>query len=371
MKSIRAKIFSKNILIDIKYNDDIINKILEEQFSYYESFPENENIDLIVNVVDSFNHLNIIQKNPSIHSEIDNGFIAEFGNYKTAFYKKNDKLVCELCIQSSGNKFFSLLRKIDNIEFSTREERVAQILFESILIPSLFFDEEKILIHSSGFVKDNKGILIGGTGGSGKTSLELELCLNQGYSFTNDDIAVVNSNAEVLPNLAHPKIYGYNLIDNNRLKKNLLKNKSLLDITQWHLKSKILDSSKVRRRLFLRDNFKYTSQKIKLSKYFILMKEEREGIIAEKISSQKAAQLHLNVIIAEYNQLINNIYWHEFNSIANNREPILTYSRLRERWERNSQQILAQLDNYIIRIPFNIKHKDFLKSVSKLISDQN
>jgi hypothetical protein len=371
MKKIYVKIFSKNILINIKYPNDIINKTLDEQFSYYETFSENDEPDLIINLVENFDHLKVLQRNPSIHSEIENGFIADFTNFKTAFYKKNGKLECALNIKSSGNIFFSFLRKVNNIEFATREERIAQILFESVLIPALFFDDKKILIHSSGFVNNNKGILIGGTGGSGKTSLELELCLNQGYSFTNDDIAVVNLNAELLPNLAHPKIYGYNLVNNDHLKRNLLKNRTLLDITQWHLKSKLFGSAKVRRRLFIRDNFNFTNQKVKLTKYFILTKEEREDIVVEKISHEKAVQLHLNVILAEYSQLINNIYWHEFNSVANNRIPILTYSQLNETWGKNSESILSQLDNYIIRIPFNIKHEDFLKTVSKLIFDIN
>jgi hypothetical protein len=369
MKKIRTKIFSKNILIDIKYENRTIVEALEEQFSYYDSFSENENVDLTINIVNSFSHLKVIQRNPSIHSEIRGGFIAELGNFKAAFYKTENQLVCELFIQPSGNRFFSFLRKVNNIEFATREERVAQILFESILIPSLFFDNEKIVVHSSGFVKNDKAILVGGTGGSGKTSLELELCLNKGFSFINDDIAVVNKDAKVLPNLAHPKIYGYNLQNNKTLKEKLLNGKSILDIAQWHIKSKLLGSSKVRRRLFIRNNFAYTNKSVKLSKYFILMKEDVKEISIEKITSEKATQLHLDVIFAEYSHFLNNIYWHEFNCLASNREPILTPSELRLNWERNSKAILSQLDSYIVRIPLQVEHKDFLKKVSNLIAE--
>ena len=79
------------------------------------------------------------------------------------------------------------------------------------------------LIHASGVVLSNgKAILLGGTGGIGKTSLELELCLNEKASFLTDDIAVIDKEGFLWPNLSFPKIYGYNLAGNKALKRQLL-----------------------------------------------------------------------------------------------------------------------------------------------------
>jgi len=88
-----------------------------------------------------------------------------------------------------------------------------------MLIPSIYFNKNLAPVHCAGVSDhENRAILIGGTGGVGKTSLEMELCRNYGCSFINDDISVLDSDGWVYPNLAFPKIYGYNLENNDKVK---------------------------------------------------------------------------------------------------------------------------------------------------------
>ena len=369
MKSIRANIFNKNYEIVFQTENNTIYDVAEEQLSYYSSYSENESSDIIINICNDLSHHKAKKKNPSIHWEIEKGFIALFPTYKVAFYLRDEKLYVDLAIKSSGNKFFSFVRKFLNMEFATREERIAQTLFEGAIVPSVFFDNEKILVHSAGFMKGNKNIIVGGTGGSGKTSLEIELCLNHNYKFLNDDIAIIDNNGNLLPNLAHPKIYGYNLKGNPLLKKKLFSSLSSFSKFHWWFTFKLFGPSKVRRRLFIKNNINFSNQHLPLSHYFILSKERVDDISIEKISGKKAAKLHHSVILAEYSLFINHFHWHEFNSNIDKIDPIINYSVFSANLYSNALSIFEKSKNYIIRIPLQIDHSTFLKAAVKLIEE--
>lgn len=369
MKLIRANIFNKSYEIVFQTENDTIYNVAKEQLSYYSTYSENENSDVVITICQDLSHHKVLKKNPAVHWEIKNGFIALFPTYQVAFYLRDKKLFVDLAIKSSGNMIFSFIRKFLNMEFATREERIAQTLFEGAIVPSVFFDNEKILVHSAGFMKGNKNIIVGGTGGSGKTSLEIELCLNHNYTFLNDDIAIIDNNGNLLPNLAHPKIYGYNLKGNPLLKKKLFSSLSVFSKFHWWFTFKLFGSSKVRRRLFIKNNINFSNQHLPLSHYFILSKERVDDISIEKISGKTAAKLHHTVILAEYSLFINHFHWHEFNSTIDNIDPIINYSIFSENLYTNALSIFGKSNNYLIRIPLEIDHAAFLKTVVKLIED--
>ena len=60
-------------------------------------------------------------------------------------------------------------------------------------------------------------LFVTGKGGVGKTSIEIDFCLNNKMSFLTDDIAIGDVNGDVYPNYNWPKIYGYNLLGNKLL----------------------------------------------------------------------------------------------------------------------------------------------------------
>lgn len=370
MRIIKKKVFEKNIEIVFEYENQKIFNSVAEQFSYYDDVAGSESIDLSIKVCRDFNHHSILQRNPSIHSEIKNGFIIDYKTHRTAFYKSGEKLNADLLIKVAEGLASKALRKLNNIEYATREERAAGIIFETILIPSLFFYDDKAVIHSAGFAIDGKAVLIGGSGGGGKTSLEIELCQNKNYTFLNDDIAVVSKSAEVLPNLNHPKIYAYNLKGNEKLREKIIDNKPFADRMQWELKTKLFGPSKVRRRLSIK-NYQYTNKNVPLEKYFILSKENVSEINLDKISSEDAAKISVNIILTEYAQFFNHILWHEFNSISKGKSPIITFDEIKNRQEKAAKNVLQKTNNYVLRIPLEIDHREFISEASEKIMEAN
>ena len=369
MKKFNKIIFGKKYEITVASENAALSSSVEEQLSYYEDFSADEKaeteITITTRAVENEKPLSV---NPSIHRTFADGFEATYSNYSVRFAVEENATKITLKIKPSGGAFATFLRKVNNMEFATREERGAQILFESALVPSVFFDADLFPVHSSGFAKNGKGILIGGTGGSGKTSLELELCINRNFTFLNDDIAIVNNEGLIFPNLAHPKIYGYNLESFPELREMLFDGKSATDKFFWQFREKFFGKNKVRRRLFVK-NFDYTNEAQKLNYYFVLVKENTTELATKKIDGKTAADLHLNVIAAEYYEFINHLRWHEFNSRALDIPPKITHEKLIGTWRKNAEKVFAETENYIISIPEKIEHKTFLEKASKIISE--
>ena len=88
------------------------------------------------------------------------------------------------------------------------------------------------MLHSSAVMTpapDKGAVLFGGTGGVGKTSLEIELCKHHNCSFLTDDIAVISNIGEIFPNLAYSEIYGYNIKGDKKTQKEIFRGKSIVN----------------------------------------------------------------------------------------------------------------------------------------------
>ena len=101
-----------------------------------------------------------------------------------SFEKENEFLYIKAYIKFEKSFLIRFFKKIINWEYTSREEKIGQTIFEQILVPTTFFYSNYFPVHSSAFLTpDNKVIIIGGTGGVGKTSLGMEYCLNRNYKF--------------------------------------------------------------------------------------------------------------------------------------------------------------------------------------------
>ncbi len=362
-------IFGKIVQIVLHDNENIIQKnIISKHFGLYEELSKVDNPDIVINILKHDNNNDVIGINPKTHIEVNNGFKSVFSKVSVEF-RRDKCLTVNVFIKHQKKGFINYLKKLYNIQYSSIDERISQILYELVLIPSAYFDSSNFLIHSSAFIKDGNGaILIGGTGGVGKTSLEIELCMNRGYSFIADDISVVSNDAFVWSNLAFPKIYAYNLKNNAKLKKQIFKNRSIHDKLAWKFLHFINGAAGVRRTVSPIDAYgKYQIEKSKIDKYYILVKKNVENINVEKISAKAASMMTLHIIQSEYSVFNNHILWHEFNCKAFNTDPILRLEEVFANWRENSEKVLADIDCFIVNIPLNINHDKFVKHIADII----
>jgi serine kinase of HPr protein (carbohydrate metabolism regulator) len=133
--------------------------------------------------------------------------------------------------------------------YKSNIENITAILYELVLVPLNYFFSDKALVHASSMKNSTNGktVMFGGTGGVGKTSLELLLCRELGYSFISDDIAVIDKKGFVYSNLAYPKIYAYNAEGNQEIENLLFNKRSSIDKLQWKLSKNIRGLNKARR----------------------------------------------------------------------------------------------------------------------------
>jgi hypothetical protein len=365
----RYKIFGKHVHIIVHdEKNNILNDIIDSHFGLYEKIENTNTPDLIIHVLKDDIAEEPKAINPKIHIELDKGFKSIAPKISVAF-KKEEILTAYISLEKQNNRLIGYLKKLNNKQYSSIDERISQVIYELVLVPSVYFDEDNFLVHSSAFKKKGRGaVLIGGTGGVGKTSLEIELCMNRAYSFIADDISVISKDSFIWPNLSFPKIYAYNLQDNEKLRTQIFKKRSWHDKLAWRFKYFISGPAGVRRTVSPTEAYgNYEKNKSEIDKYYILIKKNVEEIQLEKIDGKQAAEMTLSIIQTEYASFNNHILWHEFNNRALNETPILKLDTVFERWAKESKKVLNGIDCYIINIPLEIDHKTFTRDVADII----
>lgn len=317
----------------------------------------------------SFNQV-LLANNPSQHFYYKNAIHFKDKLTEVAFVFNENKQLKTIYFKLliAPNYFRKVIRKWLNMQFTNRIDNIGQIFHENILIPMTFFMNDLVPIHASGFSLNGKANLLGGTGGTGKTTLELEFCLNKNASFITDDIAVLDKNGFLHTNYNYPKIYGYNLVGNTKLKNKIFKKISFLSKLHWFLHRKIFGLSKVRRKispfhLFENVNTKKTS----LTNYHILSKNDAAEISISKLDLETICKMTIEVIFTEYNYFFNQLKWHEFNALSKSNQAIITTNDLEKKWLNILRETLNNTNNNLINIPFNISHNEFKKQTNSLL----
>jgi len=362
----RYKIFGRVIKLNTLDRDE--GRILHKELELYPII-EAEKFDVAINYVEQVEAGELISNNPGIHKLGSDSMVCQIGVAAVKFYFRDQKLYqIDFSIdQRSGLK--KATQKWKSMQFTTNYEAIGQIFHELILVPMAFLFDDCSVVHSSGIVNsNNEVVLFGGTGGVGKTSLEMTLCLDHGYKFFNDDIAVMDIKGFCHPNFSYPKIYGYNLLGAPDLKREVFKELNQLDKLQYAFRG-LKGASKVRRRVEPSTFYGQTYEhKAKVSSLVLLLRSNIDKIKVEAISSEKAARFNSLIMATEYNVFFDHIRWHQFNAESLNRKPFATYQSIIEKNSRNLEKGLEGLTKiYLAHIPMSISNSDFkFEMVNKL-----
>lgn len=269
---------------------------------------------------------------------------------------------------NENNKNF--IKKFKGIQYSYPYEDIGQIFHELVLIPSLFFFPDDIsIIHGSAVQTINdKTLLIGGTGGVGKTSLELSMIHYNNFKFLSDDISIIDKDFNIWPNYAFPKIYRYNTVNKKEIEKKLLKNRKILDKFQWNF-FKLFPNKPIRRRVDPRifyDN--KIGDKSELSNYFILFKGNYNDFNIKEISPEKAANISIEIIKTEYSVFFKHIFWHKINRMLLEDKIIIDEKIILKKWFDLQKKVFNKCTCNLVEIPLNYNIIDLEKKMLKHIS---
>lgn len=360
------KIFGRIIKLNTISSEE--GDILHNELSLY-PIVDSKEFDISINYVSDIKTEQALSNNPGLNYLSSESILCKMGAAKVKFCFQKERLKqIDFCIdQKSGLK--ASVQKWKSIQYTSGKEAIGQIFHELILVPMAFLLEDISVVHSSGIVnKKNEVVLFGGTGGVGKTSLEMTLCLEHEYTFFNDDIAIIDSKGMCHPNFSYPKIYGYNLIGAPELKREIFD--GLSQLNKFHYAYRALKgASKVRRRVEPGSFYgRVYAESAKISSLVILFRSNVEKIELESISVKKAAKSNSLIMATEYNVFFDQVRWHQFNASALNRKPFTTYQSLIEKNTSNLEKGLQSIEKvYLAHIPMQISNDDFkINMVAKL-----
>lgn len=344
-------------------------RILEEELSRYPPAPEDAEPDLVVRLRRNEPGAGRLV-NPRVHEEAESGFLARYRMADVEFRLDGSALrSIDFLPTRPDTALLRHARRWLDMQFTSREERAGVIFHEMVMVPSVYFEPALALVHASAFEDPDGGVtLVGGTGGVGKTSLEIELCLNHGFRFLADDVTVVGRGGHVWPNLAFPKIYAYNLEDNEELAARVLGRRGLGDRLHWHSHRR-LGPANVRRRVapeILYGGF--SREGGPLRRYVILVREDRPALHVSEISAARAADMSVAVMETEYQEFHNHIHWHAFNRMAAGREPVLRVQDVLDRWRDQLTSVFGGASCQLARVPMHMAHADFKRQMAGLLA---
>lgn len=343
---------------------------LNSQFSLYPDAEDDLKTEVKIHLVDVFPDFDFIgiENNTKL---LRNGFQTEFHKCAIAYRKIENTLHVHIKLKITYNKFIKFLKKINNIEFENIEGRINSILFELVLTPVVFFQSHLALIHSSGLAKKQKVILLGGSGGVGKTSLSMKLCSEGDYSFVNDDIAVVDKESNVYPNLAFPKIYGYNLVKNPEMRKKIFYDRTVIDRFFWQAKKMLCGKAKVRRKISPEKAYgKFISSPTRLAEYYILERNGIERIEKKTVSVESATQQTLDIIRHEYYYFFDTLRNYENLCKSHQFEPIIRRDKILKNWEKTLSAVFSGIKCYKVTIPPKMAHQEFIRTFPEILNEK-
>jgi hypothetical protein len=352
--------------IRVEYDTSPGAAVLREELSRYPS--ASEAADLIVRFRPLVRSRGALV-NPRSHDEFDGGFLLRERTADVRFGFTGSRLT-EVAFYpaSSSSVLIAHARRMVDMQYSSREERAGVLFHELVLVPAAYWMPDVALVHASAVAgEDGRVTLIGGTGGVGKTSLALELCLRRGFTFLADDISFVGSEGHVWPNLAYPKIYAYNLEDDADLAARLMRGRGLPDRIHWAVHRR-RGAHFVRRRVapdILYGSFDANGGP--LHRYVILAREERSSIGVSDVDPGLAASMSASIMAAEYHAFHNHLYWHAFNRAVAGDEPSVLVQEAIARWIEVLGRVLEGVDCRIVRVPLSIDHQTFKRELAGLL----
>lgn len=351
--------------------DDVFSSILIPGIDLYPD-GDRENIDVTIKVQNILTNIEILSQNPAVFQKYRNSICYQF--YKGKIYWEMDmnigRLSIQLYIVPRKPGLLTTLRRIRSMEFLTEAEEFQQILHELVLVPSTYFFSDLSVVHSAAFVLDGKATILAGTGGTGKTSALLSLRKNRDVSFLADDISIISSDGNIHPNLAWPKIYGYN-ISKHITKSELLHGRSKIDKFQFSYKMR-KNPKKVRRKLKPDVLYQgHTKSKTPIRNIFYLFRDDSKRMYLSPLEKEKAILMGIHIMKTENNKIFHNyLDWDEYNSIALGIQPILNLNGVFENWKRNLGTALENVNIQLLHIPFKMPHEDYLENIHHYILDR-
>lgn len=343
----------------VKATYDNGGAVLHKELQSYERF-EDDNVDLIFEYIPEIDFQDSVYLNPKHNGIKESCFTFDHDKIRIEISLEREVYKIRFCLLNKRPKW----RKFFSAQFNSDEEMLGQYFHDLVLVPTLILTGLRSVIHASSVVLNKNHIAFGGTGGVGKTSLEIEHCYFGKAEFVSDDILIIDGN-EVYHNLAYPKIYGYNLEDNKPLKKDIFKEETVLSKFNWSLRHRILGSNKVRRRINPKHFYNWNKSIPKQGQYYLLVRSNAKLVKPMPIDLKTVVEVNMNIIQNEFMLLFGQIKWYENNCKLSGITPLFSSDRIVKKLEESYTNYFGNRPITKIEIPIDMNHREWLNQAKQ------
>jgi hypothetical protein len=363
---LRRHMFGRNI--EIETAGQAVGQTLLAELALYPAARSGEPADLLIRCAPLT--APELPACPRQHGEVEHGFVVRRGNSAACFQRlpgRTPEVTLDLRLERGALNRWR--QKFSSRQFSSRAESAGQVFHELALLPALHLFDDLVPLHASTFVlPSGEVVAVGGTGGVGKTSLELELCRHRQCAFMADDISVLDQTGMIWPNFNFPKIYAYNVVNDVELERKLIPKENVASRLQWAYKKR-RGGERVRRRISPEVLYGRVAEgPARLGRYWLLVPATVSALTVETISAETATEMTLSVLSTEFGLFHSHLDFHEFNCLARKAPTLLTRGAVLSNWRRQLLSRLSQVECALLRIPQKMDHAAFKAQAADLVT---
>lgn len=298
----------------------------------------------------------LIALNPSTHKELSDGFAVSFPFWGEIFWRRGSAVVVEVYLTkllTSRNLLFKLIDR----EFNFPYKYIGALLHELVLVPTvLYFYEGVVPIHGSAIVNINEQVFVfSGSGGVGKTFLEMKLIIEENFGFFSDDVVLIGDDGCTFPNLQFPKIYPYNIRQLPKLADFIGKQHTYFSKIQLNIFSIMPYIGKYYRRCISPKKVSklHIADVSNLRNFYLLFRTDKVKSVRKKpISSAEAMAVSFDIFKSEYFRIFNHLAYHEANRSLLSMPKLVSESQLRTKYSRIFES-LKHVNFILVNIPLD------------------
>jgi len=284
---------------------------------------------------------------------------------------EEDKITIYLYINEKKGKLISFIKKFLSKSYESLYDSLGCFLHELVLVPLTFLFQDKVIVHGCSFynIKAQKSIIIGGTGGVGKTSISLEIGRNKDWVFLSDDMTVIDATGKIYPNYAFPKFFGYNTLTDKAVEKKVLSEFGILNKIHWNIMKKIRPSNVMRS--FSPDKWFFVQSMNPELDYFCLLLRGNfpKQVDIQLLELMKCVFSNETNIFSEYYAFLNIIRWYEYNIIHTKEEAIITVKKIIKNYQKIYKNIFSKSNNFSLNVSNDAESSYFQKKITSILSE--
>ncbi|MGH8157423.1 MAG: hypothetical protein ACREPQ_04845 [Rhodanobacter sp.] len=306
--------------------------------------------------------------NPRVHRKFSNGMRTSFPAVDVYWGWSGDGCLEAEVVFKLRHGLKQKIQKLLSMEYSSDIESFEQLLHEFVLVPSTYFFRDVAPIHAACVAVNGHACLLAGTGGAGKSAAMLALRQNEHVGFVSDDIVILSSaNSCVYPNMAWPKIYGYNCAGSS-LRGEILAGRGWIDKVHFNIKSRI-NAASVRRKIRPDRLYHHVeSVSIPPSRLYYVVREDVSDIRISHLDVANAVEMTIAVMSAEYSIFHDHLHWEQYNALATAQPAMLTMEEVIANWRWVLSAGLAGVGCLKISIPFDVDQTVYRNSMVEILA---